>query len=412
MATVTATTCLAAQHEEHMLRRLYWQSFAVRVGVGVLAWVVTVAFELPFMEDAHYYDEQAQNVAYEWEHGRFTQWIVDSVQAGKPWIMFGFLAIFYVLTGGLQLLPLIVAMYCLAVSWTPVIVYRTVRKLGHPPPAARVSGLLLAFSPSFVFWSGALYKEGLILLVISLQLYHTLNLQERFTWKSLWIVLLGLPVLFGLRFYLAMMMAVVIGAGLCMGRRSRYDSEATAMDVAIRQLLVIAVLLVGTLGMGISDIAADMLPGDLDESLARMQVSRVDLAATPSGYLPTVDISSTDKALSFLPVGIAYFLSVPLPWHWGSLRQNLIIPESLFWLVLVYPAALLGLGAAFRRHFQGTILIVALIVALCCYYGLMVGNIGTAVRMRTQVWLLVAIFAGIGWRRYYSLLRWGSSETI
>src|SRR4051812_12926533 len=184
-------------------KRLYRLSFALRCGAGLAAWLLTILLNISFMEDALQYDALARGVAEDWSRGQSSQWMTDAFIQGQAWFMVGTLAIFYLLFGGLQILPVLIVAFCGLTAWTPVLIYRIVRKLGHPPNAAYVSGLLVAMTPAFAFWSSALYKEGLILLVMSIQIYHMLNLQERFSWKSLAIVLGGLPVLFGLRFYLA-----------------------------------------------------------------------------------------------------------------------------------------------------------------------------------------------------------------
>jgi hypothetical protein len=50
-----------------------------------------------------------------------------------------------------------------------------------------------------------------------------------------------------------------------------------------------------------------------------------------------------------------------------------------------------------RRHFSGSLLLISITLAITCLYGLFVSNVGTAYRLRAQVWLLWTVFAG--WRR-------------
>jgi hypothetical protein len=136
----------------------------------------------------------------------------------------------------------------------------------------------------------------------------------------------------------------------------------------------------------------------IGENLQQLSLSRQDLSQYSSGYLRDTDVSTPDKAFRFLPIGLAYFLAVPLPWHVGSFRQNLAIPETLFWIVIVYPRILRGALRGSRRNPQGTLFLALTSVAICCVYALFVGNIGTAYRLRIQVWAIGAIFAGLGWK--------------
>ena len=88
-------------------------------------------------------------------------------------------------------------------------------------------------------------------------------------------------------------------------------------------------------------------------------VSRSDLARSgQSGYLPNADVSTVPQALRFMPVGILYFITVPWPWQVGSARQNITLPETAFWVLILYPLMGLGVVQALRRNFQGSSLLV------------------------------------------------------
>jgi hypothetical protein len=107
-------------------------------------------------------------------------------------------------------------------------------------------------------------------------------------------------------------------------------------------------------------------------------------------------IATPDQAVRYFPLGLFYFLTVPLPWQVGALRQNLIIPENFFWLML-YPLMVVGMVRAQRTNRPGTFFVLLLTVGICAIYALLVANVGTAYRMRSQVWLLWAPFAAWGW---------------
>lgn len=98
-------------------------------------------------------------------------------------------------------------------------------------------------------------------------------------------------------------------------------------------------------------------------------------------------------AFAFLPVGALYFLSVPLPWELGSFRQNLVIPEMLFWLSQ-YPLIFLGMREGWRTNRSGSLFVIAVTLGMLLFYALFVGNTGTAYRLRAQIWLFWAVFAG------------------
>jgi hypothetical protein len=368
----------------------------MRFAAGVAAWLATRYADLPFMQDASYYEELALGVANDWIAGQSSPWLESAMSHGhQPWLMVAVLAVFYFLAGGLQITPVVMALCCLVTAWAPVLTYRIARQLGTPAAGARMAGWLVALSPAFAFWAGALYKEGLILIVLNLTLYHALRLQEAWRPQSLLVLALCVPALLGLRFYLVLILGPVVGLGLLLGRASGRSQEAGA-EVAIRQIFLVACLLAASVGIGFTDRARQFLPGDLSEGMSRLQNSRDDLANQPSGYLSGANVATPIDALRFLPLGLLYFLTVPWPWELGALRQNLVIPETAFW-VLLYPVMLVGVQKSFRRNVQGTLLLLAATLSICALYALLVANVGVAYRLRIQVWAVWAIFAGWGW---------------
>ncbi len=386
--------------ENLLLKRIYFGSFFLRLGVAIAAWLVTIFYpEMPLIQDGLKYEELAAQLASDWLAGRVSSVLDVGIGARAPGVVI-IIAIFYFLTGGLRVLPLVLAFYCSITAWGPVLTYQIARQLGASPAAAYYSARLIMWSPAFLIWS-ALYKEGAIYVVLNLIVYHILRLQEKWHPRSLLIVVVCMPVLFGLRFYLAAGLAPIVALGLLFGRSKTRAELINLLWVLFRQILIVVglILLLGQVGF-LERVQAD-LPANLEEALATIQLSRLDLATSASsGYLPDADISTAEGALAFLPLGLLYFLAVPFPWQLGSIRQNITIPETAFW-VLLSPQILSGMKRGLSRNYQGSLLIIAMTVSICILYALFMGNIGTAYRMRAQVWLLWAVFAGLGWEQKY-----------
>lgn len=386
-------------NDAHFVRQLYWFSFLARAGIGIIGWFLTLYVELPFLQDALHYEQLGQQVAEDWLDGRSSPWLASAMtRSNSPWFMVVVLAVFYTLVGGVRITPVAIAAYSLITACAPVLIYRIGLQLGAPSAGARKAAWLVAFSPAFAFWSGAIYKEGLVLVCMNLAIYHTLLLQAQWRLRSIVVLALCFPALFGLRFYLAMILGVVVGLGLFLGR-ARGGVEAIAGALA-RQLVTVTVVFAALVAIGFADRVGSAMPADLQEGLDRIQSSRNDLANNKSGYLRVEKVSSPERALEFLPLGLGYFLTVPWPWQIGSMRQNLVIPETAFWVIFLYPCALVGLKDAVRRNFQGTILLVIAMASICCLYALMLSNVGVTYRLRIQVWDLLAVFAGWGWESW------------
>lgn len=380
------------------MRRLFWAAFAVRFSFGLAAWFATQFLAIPIMEDAMAYSANASQTAQAWLTGTKAVWLDQAMESGRQaWLMVYVLAIFYLISAGAEIVPLALGLYCLLTSSSSVLAYKAARQLGVPHRGAIVTGALIAFSPAFAIWSSALYKEGLVLIALFLVILHGLRLQEDLRPGSVMMLALSMMALFGLRFYLGTILIGALALGLLMGKDD--IKKKASMPAIFRQMLLLAVVLVVFGVAGISGKADRMLAVDVSANLAQISNSRRDLASYRSGYLKETDVSTPEKALEFLPIGVAYFLTVPLPWHISTMRQNITIPETFFWMVVIYPCMVRGIGRAWRKNFQGTIFLLVAAVFITAFYAIFCGNIGTAYRMRIQVWAIMAIFAGWGWSR-------------
>ena len=393
--------------EARIIRRLYWCAFVVRALAGLVAYVLTQYADVPLFEDALYYEEMGYSVGSEWLSGRSVDFSTLSRGAQTGSLMVTVVAVFYYLTQGVRALPVLLILYSAVTAWVPVYVYRISQELGMPEVAARRAGWLVVLSPAFVFWSGSLYKEGLVMLALSVGMYHALRLQSRWQGRSLVMLAVSLFVLLELRFYLAIMMGLAVAIGLLWRRtgQTAHAQRRALMPPLIRQVFIAAVFVGFMIILGFTESAERRLAESpegmvIELDLTRLNVDRQWSAASAySGYLKEADISTPAAALQYLPVGLVYFLAVPFPWQFGSLRQNLVIPETTFWLLL-YPLIGIGFIRGLRVNRPGTALLLAATGGMCVIYTLLSGNVGLAYRMRSQVWLFWAPFAAWGWEAW------------
>ena len=395
-------------------RRIFVWAFLARAVVGIMAYLLTVYTSVPFLEDALWYEEEGYSVAREWLSGRWgaLDTVPHGVQMAKPVI--ATIAAFYYITGGTRALPLLLVAYGAITAVIPVYVYWIGTELGVPERAAKGAGWLVALSPAFVLFSGSLHKEGLILLSLSVATYHALRLQSRWQPRSFITLVLSLLALFALRYYIAIVVCGAVALGLVSVRGANRPGVSTriTMSMLMRQgaIVVAFIGLMGTLGF--QESAERPLDESREGLLVQVDQYRRGLAMYgQSGYLPEADASTPQGAAEFAPVGLLYFLAAPFPWQTGSLRQNLVIPETVFW-VLLYPLVVVGMARSFRVNRPGTVMLMAATGGMCIVYALMSGNIGIAYRMRTQVWLLWAPFAAWGWEAWRERRRRGSEGRL
>jgi hypothetical protein len=378
------------------LTRIYRWGLLVRALVGILAYALTIYLDLPIVEDAKFYEEAGYELAQSWIAGAE----IDLGDLGAGAVTGRYLviaiAVFYYVMGGVRALPLLLIAYSSITALVPIYVYRVARALQAPEAAARRAGWLVALSPCFVFWSGSLYKEGLALLILSVAAYHTLLLLSRWDGRSLAILVVCDVALWGVRSYLAVLLGLAVSVALLWGRLA-WTGRFLSVPVVVRHAAVVSVFALVIMYLGVT-LRTDQVLLESDEGLlVELDVRRGGSATEArSGYLQEARIATPEEALRYFPLGLFYFLTVPWPWQVGSFRQNLIIPETAFWLAL-YPLMVIGIRRAFKFNQPGTIFLLMMTGGTCVVYALLSANVGTTYRMRSQVWLLWAPFAALGW---------------
>ncbi|MEZ6050280.1 MAG: hypothetical protein R3B91_20080 [Planctomycetaceae bacterium] len=380
------------RQKQQYLKRLYWWSFAIRFSVGMLGWgLVMIEAPIDVVQDAAFYEEVGWKVATEWLSGEQSETLKILMNRPHfPWLIVVGIGCFYTFTLGLRILPLLIATYCAITSFVPGMVYQMTRITGGGHRAGNLAAWLVVLGPAFVFWSSALYKEGIIIFFVAHVVLLVMRLQRRFESRLMAWLIVCLIALSALRVYLAIIMALGVGLGLLfvrMGRRS-------GSSVLIQQLLAVTILgMMAITAWGLGQFSEE-IPTSLDEGLYQVDDIRRGLSLADSGYLHDTDVSSVSGALESMPEGLAYFLTVPWPTQRDSLRQIIAIPDTTLWTVL-YAFVLLGIGQALSRNPQGVVVLLACSIGMCCFYAICIGNVGTAYRMRVQVWLLWAPFVGI-----------------
>jgi hypothetical protein len=388
-----------ADRERRVIRQIYWGAFATRAIAGILAYVATEYLGMRILEDALYYEDMGYYVASEWLSGSSLS-LTDMLGFHGSFgaVLIVLIAILYYVMEGVRAVPILLLVYSAITAFVPVYTYRLARELGLSPSGAKAAAWLIALSPGFAFWSGALHKEGLTLLILSVMTYHVLRLQSRWRIRSFVLVAASILALWGLRYYLAVLMAAVVTLGLLWGNRNPAKTGGTLGALAFARHAVVAAGFVALMfGVGFVERSESMLVEDERGILLQLDRTRQwGATAADSGYLPDIRITTPAEAAEYFPVGFLYFLFVPFPWAFGSIRQNAAIPETLFWAA-VYPLVAVGIIRGLRMNRAGTLVLLGASVGMCVFYALLSGNVGTAYRMRSQVWLLWAPFAAWGW---------------
>jgi hypothetical protein len=112
-------------------------------------------------------------------------------------------------------------------------------------------------------------------------------------------------------------------------------------------------------------------------------------------WLPFQENFSYGAATRFVLRAAASFVLVPLPWQAYSVPALAYLPEQTLWYLLV-PLALIGTAAGLRREPALTLLLAGVSAVGGAGIALTNGNIGTLVRHRGMVVVLLVWLSGLG----------------
>ncbi len=130
---------------------------------------------------------------------------------------------------------------------------------------------------------------------------------------------------------------------------------------------------------------------------AHFSDTRNDLARPgESGFGGDADVSTTEGALSAIPLGFSYLMLAPFPWQLTNLRQAITFPEMVVWWSSI-PLMIMGLIYTIKNRLRNAIAVLIFTLMLTIAYSIFQGNVGTAYRQRTQIQVFLFIFIAVGW---------------
>src|ERR1051326_2698872 len=387
-ATVSVPTIiiLARTHDEKtFLFRLFFVGLMVRV---VLAAVINMGhMEDFFGGDAHTYDIFGQSLLRglngdKYHMDKYQGFVASGAGA---WGMLYLVAGIYDVVGRNLLAVQLVNASIGAV--TGVVVYHTAMALFSNKRVAKLAALLVTFFPSLILWSSQALKDGLIILALAISILATLRLMEKITLGWVVVITVSLLTLLSLRFYIFYMMTAAVAGSFFLGMKS-----LSAQGFVQRFMAVVAIGLAFT-WFGVLQYAGSQF--DRFANLKQIQASRMDQASAGSGFAKDVDISTTEGALTVIPLGTVYLLLAPFPWQFQTLRQSITLPEMIVWW-FSFPLLVLGMWYSIKHRLRQGSSIVIFTSMLTLVYSVFQGNVGTAHRQRSQLLVFYFIFVAVG----------------
>ncbi len=260
------------------------------------------------------------------------------------------------------------------------IVYQNIR-------VAKIAAICVAFFPSLVLWSAQGLKDAPIVFFLALAILAALRLNENLSLKNAGILVVALFSILSLRFYVFYMIAAAIAGGFVLGLQKISPSNFA------RQFVVIILVGMSLTYLGVTRYANAQF--SRFASLETLQRSRLDLSRAGSGFGREVDVSTTEGAISTIPLGLVYLLFAPFPWQLVSLRQSITLPEMIIWW-LMFPLLVMGIFYSIRYRLRQISPILIFTTMLSLAYSVFQGNVGTAYRQRAQLLVFYFVFVAVG----------------
>lgn len=253
---------------------------------------------------------------------------------------------------------------------------------------AKIAALFVTFFPAMVLWSSQLMKDGLVIFLLVLAMTMVLRLHAKFNLPALLTLVFALFGIFSLRFYIFYMVTAAVVGSFVVGLSG--SVPAMARRTAVLILVGIGLTYLGVIRNATVDL-------ERFGTIEQLQASRSDLAqSAESGFFEDVDISTTEGAVTVLPIGFLYLMFAPFPWEMSNFRQAITLPEVFVWWALM-PLLVSGLWFALRHRLRAAMPVLLFTLMLTIAYSLFQGNVGTAYRQRTQIQVFLFIFVSVGW---------------
>lgn len=371
--------------EPELVTRIFFAGLAIRLAFGFA--VYTFDWIQFFGGDAVTYDFRGTALAAYWE-GILPATSPDVRSATSTvnpgWGMNYLVASLYFIFGkNFLAAQSFVAVFGAA---TGPLVYFCADKIFQNRRVARYTAIAITFFPSFIIWSSQLMKDGLIIFLLVLAITMVLRLQEKFSYTDIVLLILSLGGIISLRFYIFYMVAVAVAGSFIIGVTNTFSSVARRAAVLV--IIGMALTYLGVIRSATVDFERY---GDLEQ----LQRSRLDQTRGESSFAEEIDVSTTEGALSAIPIGFVYLMFAPFPWQVSNLRQAITLPEVFLWWAMM-PLMAWGFLYTLKNRLRKAFPIVLFSIMLTLAYSIFQSNVGTAYRQRTQIQVFLFMFISVG----------------
>ena len=243
------------------------------------------------------------------------------------------------------------------------------------------AGAITTVFPYWIVLSGIIYRDMFAVFLFSMMAYYLVRWQsgERTT-KILMLVL----IFTGLSLSMRLENLIAIGAMFAIAVLLFVGTDFRGYVVAA---LTGAIAVTGMYYQLGSQRIIDRLAGQ------RQWLARPN----PGAYLPAFAYESLYELFVFAPIGALHFALVPFPWHVIDLLSTIAFLQNLFLWYPIVVLAIIGFrdSLSVSSGIKMSLPLAAFGLAGIFGYGIVEGNVGPAMRHRSQFQFVFFVFAGV-----------------
>jgi len=284
---------------------------------------------------------------------------------------------------------------------TIILIYYLTQQLSNKT-AAKISAVLIAVYPSWIFWSTQLAKDIPVIFISILLLYVFI-----YKTKLKYFFLVNMSALLFLLAFLRNYIALFIGWSLiiaaCVIPKIKIREKITsAVSIISIIIILFQILGFGFIGEKLFTNQVNWTGGrsnectpTVKEAINDLDIARQSMTHANSAFFKEYHFTNLASLITYLPIGFVYYHFSPFPWEMNSFKTKMFIPEMIL-IYLSWPFIVLGLLYTLKNKFRKAMPILFFTAVLTGFYIIINSSVGTIVRWRMQTYVYLFIFAGIG----------------
>jgi hypothetical protein len=266
-----------------------------------------------------------------------------------------------------------------------LVIYRFALELGASDRVAFGTAALTFGSPSFIYHTSDMYKDGINALLVVSALYLAFGLAKRFSLVKVALLVAALAALWGVRAYMVFLCAMPLPIALL----------GTQRGFSFRKVVMALVFVAAAVAMvaygGARSVSAEA--GATFERATDADVRGYNVINGASGVTFEGDDGSPWSAIG---PKLLYTVFSPFPWMGGSIGLQLGKIDTLAWYYVLFSAA----GAArlmWARDRRTLLMMLLFLVSGFVAYATTMANVGLIFRQRMPLVMVTTVLASVYW---------------